>query len=103
MLKPVLAVLLAIPTLVWATPDPVFAAAPARKTPDCQAVFDSNRSRIEDLAAQRKTADIQALFRQAGCAGPAVTLPMGRAPSAAVAVQIRCRFKLLPPSIICTF
>lgn len=83
---------------------PVAQVSPGKTGPDCAAVFRTNQATIETLAAQGATADIQAIFVRAGCSAPSVGLPapQQRAPSAA-SVKIKCRFKLLPPSIICTF
>lgn len=58
----------------------------------------------EDLARRKSTADIQAIFVSAGCAAPTVSLPTGQPRGAKAArPKIHCRFKLLPPSVICTF
>ena len=76
----------------------------ARAGPDCAAVFRANQSTVETLAAQGDTAGIQALFVQAGCAAPKVDLPTAQQRGAKAAKpKIKCRFKLLPPSLICTF
>ncbi len=76
----------------------------ARTGPDCTAVFRANQSTIETLAGQGDTAEIQAIFVRAGCAAPSVGLPTAQPRGAKAAKpKIRCRFKLLPPSLICTF
>lgn len=79
--------------------------AQARSAPDCAAVFRANQSMIETLAGQNRTADIQAIFVRAGCAAPSVGLPATTPPGGAKAAlpRMKCRFKLLPPSLICTF
>lgn len=88
-------------------PEARFAPARARAAPDCAAVFRANQSTIETLAGQGDTAGIQALFVQAGCAAPTVGLPAlpaaGAKAANAAKPKIKCRFKLLPPSLICTF
>ena len=83
---------------------PVARVSPGKTGPDCAAVFRANQTTIETLAGQGSTTDIQAIFVRAGCPAPSVGLPSAqkRAPSAA-SVKIKCRFKLLPPSLICTF
>ncbi len=67
-------------------------------------MFSANQSTIETLAGQGDTAGIQAIFVKAGCAAPSVGLPTAQQRSAKAAKpKIKCRFKLLPPSLICTF
>ena len=67
-------------------------------------MFRANQSTIENLAGQGDTAGIQAIFVQAGCAAPKVGLPTAQPLGAKAAKpKIKCRFKLLPPSLICTF
>lgn len=80
------------------------APAPARAVPDCAAVFRANQTTIETLAGRGDTAGIHAIFVKAGCAAPAVGLPSVQAGGTKAAKpRIKCRFKLLPPSLICTF
>lgn len=75
-----------------------------RGGPDCAGVFRANQSTIETLAGRGDTVGIQSIFVQAGCAAPSVGLPTAQSSGAKAAKpKIKCRFKLLPPSLICTF
>lgn len=106
MLKYYSAVLAALASCLIGTSSPSAQVAPVqtRDGVDCAAVFRGSQALIESLALQGRTNDIQTIFVRAGCAAPTVALPTAQQRSAkAVKPKIHCRFKLLPPSLICTF
>ncbi len=70
----------------------------------CQAVFDKNRTTIESMAGAKNTAGIQGIFSANGCPGALVNL--ANAPVSLAKQQqakVKCTFKLIPPTITCTF
>ncbi|MDP1914246.1 hypothetical protein [Brevundimonas sp.] len=78
------------------------AAARDRRGPDCTAVFNTNKTRIEGLAAAGRTDDIKAIFTAAGCPQPTVEAPPAAGPTRQMN-RITCEATLVPPRIRCTF
>ena len=69
----------------------------------CKAIFDANRAAIESMAAKRNSAGIQGLFTVRGCPGTQVNVARLPLPSAKQLARVKCTFKLIPPTIECTF
>lgn len=57
----------------------------------CESIFATNQAKIESLVAVGNITGVQSVFVQANC------------PEFASLMKIKCRAKILPPEIICTF
>ena len=88
---------------VAAATAPVQFTATASYDQMCQAAFDQSKAMIESMAQAGNTAGIQGLLARAGCRAVAVNVEKQPASNEKSLSKISCSFKLIPPTITCTF
>jgi hypothetical protein len=98
MLKIILAGPIAVLTFVGFSSDAFAQAKSADQNKVCEAVFVKIKPVIERLAADGKSADIRALFENAGCSGMAINV--AKRPTDATGRQsFGCALKFPPPRL----